>query len=255
MFSLKGKDAIVIGGGGGIGQAIAKGLAMAGANVSIASRGEEKLQKACAKIKEESGCDVTYYCCDVSNEAEVEKMAAQFVADHGKVDILVNSQGYNKKYSAFDHPMDEWDKTFEVNVKSILMCCKHFGRYMRDRKYGRVINVSSIGATRSKMSDISVAYGSSKGAVNGLTINLAAGWGQYGITVNALCPIMTKTEMMVPIFEKNPELVTGTAARVPVGRIGEPEDNIAPAVFFASDEAAFINGQIIYVDGGLTTLQ
>ncbi len=255
MFSLKGKDAIVVGGGGGIGQAIAKGLAMAGANVSITSRGEEKLQNACAKIKEESGCDVTYYVCDVSDEADVEKMAEQFVKDHGKVDILVNSQGYNKKYSAFDHPMDEWDRTFEVNVKSILMCCKYFGRYMRDQKGGRIINVSSIGATRSKMSDISVAYGSSKGAVNGLTINLAAGWGQYGITVNALCPIMTETEMMKPIFEKDPELKTGTAARVPVGRIGLPEDNIAPAVFFASDEAAFINGQIIYVDGGLTTLQ
>ena len=255
MFSLKGKTAIVIGGGGGIGQAIAKGLAMAGADVSIASRGEEKLKKACAKIKEESGCTVGYYTCDVTSEEAIEKLAADFVKDHGHVDILVNSQGYNKKYSAFDHPMDEWDRTFEVNVKSILMCCKHFGRYMRDQKYGRIINVSSIGATRSKMSDISVAYGSSKGAVNGLTINLAAGWGRYGITVNALCPIMTRTEMMVPIFEKNPELVTGTAARVPVGRIGEPEDNIAPAVFFASDEAAFINGQIIYVDGGLTTLQ
>ncbi|MCD8001147.1 MAG: glucose 1-dehydrogenase [Oscillospiraceae bacterium] len=255
MFSLKGKDAIVVGGGGGIGQAIAKGLAMAGANVSITSRGEEKLLTACAKVKEASGGAVTYYVCDVSDEADVEKMAEQFVKDHGKVDILVNSQGYNKKYSAFDHPMDEWDRTFEVNVKSILMCCKYFGRYMRDQKGGRIINVSSIGATRSKMSDISVAYGSSKGAVNGLTINLAAGWGQYGITVNALCPIMTETEMMKPIFEKNPELKTGTAARVPVGRIGLPEDNIAPAVFFASDEAAFINGQIIYVDGGLTTLQ
>ena len=254
MFSLNGKDAVVIG-GGGIGQAIAKGLALAGANVSIVSRGEEKLKKACEKIKEESGCTVTYYLCDVTDEASVEQVAQQFVADHGKVDILVNSQGYNKKYSAFDHPMDEWDRTFEVNVKSILMCCKYFGRYMRDRKYGRIINVSSIGATRSKMSDISVAYGSSKGAVNGLTVNLAAGWGPLGITVNALCPIMTETDMMKPIFEKNPELKTGTAARVPTGRIGLPEDNIAPAVFFASDEAAFINGQIIFVDGGLTTLQ
>ena len=255
MFSLKGRNAIVIGGGGGIGAAIAKGLAQAGANVSISSTNEEKLKKACAKIKEECGADIGYYVCNVSNEAEVEKTAEQFVKDHGTVDILVNSQGYNKKYSAFDHPMDEWDRTFEINVKGMLICCKYFGRYMRDQKHGRIINVSSIGATRSKMSDISVAYGSSKGAVNGLTINLAAGWGQYGITVNALCPIMTRTEMMVPIFEKNPELVTGTAARVPVGRIGEPEDNIAPAVFFASDEAAFINGQIIYVDGGLTTLQ
>ena len=255
MFSLDGKNAMVIGGGGGIGAAIAKGLAQAGAKVAIASRGEEKLKKACDKIKDECGAEVKYYVCDVTDEAAVEKLAADFVADFGKADILVNSQGFNKKSSVFDQDMDDWDRHFLINVKSMLMTCKYFGRYMKEQKKGRIINVSSIGAVRSKKNDISTAYGSSKGAVNGMILNLAAGWGEFGITVNGIAPIICETEMMKPIFEANPAIKTETAARVPIGRLCLPEDCIAPAVFFASDEAEFITGQVVYVDGGLCTQQ
>lgn len=93
---------------------------------------------------------------------------------------------------------------FAANVRSIMLTCKYFGQGMKEQHWGRIINVSSIGAVRSKMSDISVCYGSTKGAVNAYSLNLAAGWAQYGITVNCIAPIMTETEMMKPIFEKNP---------------------------------------------------
>lgn len=255
MFSLEGKTAMVIGGAGGIGHAIAKGLAAAGAKVAIASRGEEKLKKACDAIKEETGCEAKYYVCDVTDEAAVEKLAADFKADFGKVDILVNSQGYNKKSTVFEQDMDEWDRHFLINVKGMLMCCKHFGRYMKEQGKGRIINVSSIGAVRSKKDDISTAYGSSKGAVNGMILNLAAGWAGFGITVNGIAPIICETEMMKPILEANPMIKTSTEARVPCGRLCLPEDCIAPVVFFASDEAEFVTGQLIYLDGGLLTQQ
>ncbi len=255
IFSLDGKKAIVIGGAGGIGSAIAKGLAMAGADVAIASRDEVKLNRTAEAIKREVGADIKYYIVDVTDEEAVKNLADKFVTDNGRVDILVNSQGYNKKYPAFEHPMDEWDRMYEVNVKSIMLTCKYFGKYMARQGGGRVINVSSIGAIRTKPSDNSVAYCSTKGAVDTLTTTLAGGWGQHKITVNAIAPIMTETEMMKPIFEANPDLLKDTIARVPLGRAGRPEDAIAPAVFFASDEAEFVSGQIIYLDGGLRTLQ
>ena len=255
IFSLEGKKAIVIGGGGGIGRAIAKGLCEAGADVSIASRNGDKLKEVAAQLKAETGCEFHVYAYDVTDEAQVEKLAAGYIKDMGCVDILVNSQGYNKKYPVCNHPMDEWDQMFNVNIRSIMLCCKYFGRYMQERKYGRIINVGSIGAELGKPDDSSIAYCSTKGAVRTFTMMLAAGWAQYNITVNAIAPIMTDTEMMKPIFEKFPDLRDGTAARVPLGRIADPDDSIAPTVFFASDAANFTTGQILFVDGGLRLLQ
>ena len=255
IFSLEGKKALVIGGGGGIGQAIATGLSEAGAEVAIASRNKEKLEKVAAQIGEKTGSAVRVYECDVTDEAQVEKLAADFIGDNGCIDILVNSQGYNKKYPVCEHPMDEWDQMYNVNIRSIMLSCKYFGRHMIDRKYGRIINVCSIGAERNKPMDDSAAYSSTKGAVATLTMVLATGWGKHGITVNAIAPIMTETDMMKSIFEKMPELRDGTAARVPVGRICLPEDAIPPAVFFASDATEFVNGQTIYLDGAMRWLQ
>ncbi|MCC8150370.1 MAG: SDR family oxidoreductase, partial [Lachnospiraceae bacterium] len=206
-------------------------------------------------IKENTRAEV--FCCaaDCNDEAAVEEMSKKVAEALGGIDILVNSQGVNKKFSALDHPTAEWDEMFNANVKSIMLTCKYFGRMMVEQRYGRIINVSSIGAVRAKMSDISVCYGATKGAVDAYSLNLAAGWSQYGITVNCIGPIMTETEMMKPIFEKNPELRDGTAARVPAGRIGLPEDCAGIALFFASDASAFVSGQRVYADGGLMTLQ
>lgn len=256
IFRLDGKNALVVGGGGGIGAAIAQGLAENGAKVAICGRSLDKLEATAQKVKQEVGVDIVCLQADVSDEASVEKMSEQFSADMGgSCDILVNSQGLNKKFPAFEHPMDEWQKMYDVNVKSIMLTCKYFGKQMEEKGGGRIINVSSIGAVRTKPTDTSACYSSSKGAVSTLSLVLAAGWAQHNITVNSIGPIMTETEMMKPIFEKNPELRDDTAARVPMGRIAKPEDCVGPAVFFASDAAAFITGQILYPDGGLLTLQ
>lgn len=255
LFNLKNKRAVVIGGGGGIGGAIAEGFAAVGVNVAIVGRSLEKLQRQADKIKKNTGASVKCFSADCSREDSVAKLYDEVLAALGGVDILVNSQGLNKKFSALEHPVDEWDEMFAANVRSIMLTCKYFGRYMKEQHYGRIINISSIGAIRSKQSDISVCYGSTKGAVNAYSLNLAAGWAEYGITVNCIGPIITETEMMKPIFEKNPEILTGTIARVPAGRIGKTEDCAGIAIFLASDAAEFVTGQIIYPDGGLMTLQ
>ena len=255
LFSLKGKRAVVVGGGGGIGGAIAEGLAAVGAKVAIAGRSMDRLQKEAAKIKENTGISVKCLSADCSVEDDVERLCDEVLAAFGGIEILVNSQGLNKKFSALEHPVAEWDEMFAANVRSVMLTCQYFGRYMKEHRYGRIINISSIGAIRSKQSDISVCYGSTKGAINAYSLNLAAGWAEHGITVNCIGPIMTDTEMMKPIFEKNPDLLYGTIARVPAGRICKPEDCAGIAIFFASDAAEFITGQILYPDGGLCTLQ
>jgi gluconate 5-dehydrogenase len=255
LFNFKNKRAVVVGGGGGIGGEIAEGFAAVGMNVAIVGRSMDKLKKQADKIKENTGASVKCFAIDASSEEAVAKLSEDVVAAFGGVDILVNSQGVNKKFSALEHPVEEWDEMFAANVRSIMLTCKYFGRYMKDQHYGRIINVSSIGAVRSKQSDISVCYGSTKGAINAYSLNLAAGWAEHGITVNCIGPIITETDMMKPLFEKNPDLKSGTIARVPIGRLCQPEDCAGIALFFASDASSFVTGQIIYADGGLATLQ
>ena len=255
LFSLQGKRAVVIGGGGGIGGAIAEGFAAVDVKTAIVGRSINKLKKQADIIKANRGVSVECFASDCSDDDAVAKLFDDVCSTFGGIDILVNSQGVNKKFSALEHPIGEWDEMFDANVKSIMLTCKYFARYMKKQRYGRIINISSIGAVRAKQSDISVCYGATKGAVDAYSLNLAAGLAEYGITVNCIGPIMTETEMMKPIFEKNPELLSGTIARVPAGRIGTPEDCAGLALFFASDAANFVTGQILYPDGGLSILQ
>ena len=255
LFNLKGKRAVVVGGGGAIGGTIAEGFAAVGVRVVITGRSLEKLQKQAEKIRKNTGTAIICLAADCSSEDSVARLYDDVFTALGGIDILVNSQGMNKKFSALEHPVAEWDEMYSANVKSVMLTCKYFGRYMKEQGYGRIINISAIDAVRSKQNDISVCYGSTKGAINAYSLNLAAGWAEYGVTVNCIGPILTETDMMKPLFEKNPELLSGTISRVPAGRICKPEDCAGIAMFFASDAAEFVTGQILYSDGGLATLQ
>ena len=255
MFNLKDKRAVVVGGGGGIGGAISEAFAVNGVHVAIVGRSMERLEKQADRVKKHSNASVRCFTADCSREDSVEKLHDEIMTALGGIDILVNSQGLNKKFSALEHPAHEWDELFTANVKSVMLTCKYFARYMKEQNYGRIINISSISAVRSKQSDISVCYGSTKGAINSFSLNLAAGLAEYGITVNCIGPIITETDMMKPIFEKNIELLNGTISRVPAGRLCKPEDCAGIAMFLASEAAEFVTGQIIYADGGLATLQ
>lgn len=251
-FCLEGKNAVVVGGAGGIGQAIAQGLATAGAKVAIASRSEESLQRAVKEIKEACGADITYYTCDATSEEQVNAMAEKSFADMGKVDILVCSQGFNKKFDAEDFPMDVWDDMFNVNVKGVMMCNKAFGKKMKANGYGKIIDITSVrGSIATFPMKGNAGYCATKGALDMMIRQCAAEFGPE-VTVNGIGPTVTMTPMMESIVPEAAK--AGIAASVPMQRMQVPEDCAGPAVFLASEASAFVTGQILYVDGGLTAI-
>ena len=255
LFSLKGKKAIVIGGRGGIGSAIAKGFAAFGADTAIASRNHEASKTIAHSIEAEIGKNVRTYQVDVTSEESIKALVNQTKQEMGVIDILVNSQGVNKKVRTVDMPIDIWDEMYAVNVRGVFICCKEFGKGMIEQKYGRIINIGSIGARRATTGDISCCYNSSKGSIESMTLALGASWAKYNITVNNINPILTLTPMMVPIFEQEPEKKKSVESRNPMGRMGMPEDCIGMAIFFASEAGSFVTGQTLYPDGGLMILQ
>ena len=256
LFSLAGKNAVVVGGAGGLGQAIAQGLAEAGARVAIASRKEESLRRAVEEIKTACGKDVAWYTVDASDEESVKALVAATVKDMGQVDILVNSQGLNKKFPAEDFDMGVFQQMLSVNVAGVMMCCKHFGKQMMAHGYGKLINVSSVRGKIATRAPGNAAYCSTKGAVDMMTRQLAAEFGPHGITVNAIAPTVTETPMMTAVIEQR----GGDAYRkqqadaLPMRRMAVPQDCVGPAVFLASHASDFVTGNIIYPDGGLTAV-
>ena len=252
LFSLKGKNAVVIGGSGGIGKAIAAGLAKYGARVAIASRSLEKLKQAAEEIKAETGCSVSVYEVDSTDEESIRRLADRIRQDFGTVDILVNSQGYNIKHAALDFPMDEWDALFDVNVKGVMMCCKAFGKIMAEQKSGKIINVSSVRGIRANAGGNS-AYCASKGAVDMITRTLAAELAPHGVNVNAIGPALIATALTYKQMQE-PGRTENYVRNIPMGRIGQTSDVVGAAVFLASPASDFVTGQIIYIDGGLTAV-
>ncbi len=256
MFDLTGKKAVVVGGAGGIGQAIAEGLAEAGAQVMISSRKEDSLLRAQKEIKESVGLDVLYCVGNAAEENDVEKLLATAVKEMGTVDILVNSQGYNKKHPGTEFPVEVWDAMFDTNVKSIMLTCKHFGKYMLENNiHGKIINVGSVRGIRAvgNGGGGNVGYCATKGAVEMLTKAFASDL-RPNIQVNLIGPTVTYTPMMVGILPDDPEKRAAMASRMPAMRIGAVDDCKGPAIFLASAASDFITGSSIYPDGGLTAI-
>ncbi|MGB9661886.1 MAG: SDR family NAD(P)-dependent oxidoreductase [Moorellaceae bacterium] len=253
IFSLKGKNAVVIGGGGGIGLAVAKGLAFYGANVAIASRNLEGLKQAAEEIRAEIGKEVKVFQVDCSVESSVQELVKRVVAEMGTVHILVNSQGYNVKYPALEFPMEEWDALFRVNVRGVMICCKEFGKIMAQQKYGKIINISSVRGIRAAGGG-NTAYCASKGALDMMTRALAVELAPYNVTVNAIGPALTETKMVARFIQQDPEGKEKYIRNIPLSRLGLPEDVIGAAVYLASPASDFVTGQVIYPDGGLTAI-
>ena len=254
MFSLEGKNAVVIGGAGGIGQAVAQGLVQAGAKVAIASRNEESLKKAVAQIKEETGLDVMYYTVDATDEESMAELAKKANEELGTVEILVNSQGLNKKFPAEEFPVDIFRQMLDVNVVGMMLACKHFGQYMIKNEYGKIVNVSSVRSKIATKTPGNVGYCSTKGAVDMLTKQFASEFGPHGITVNAFGPTVTMTPMMAPVIEQRggQAYLDSLAAALPMRKYATPEDVVGTAIFLASHASDFMTGNILYPDGGLT---
>ena len=256
LFDLTGKRAVVVGGAGGIGQAIAQGLAEAGAQVLISSRKSESLQRAQSEILEKTGQRVLCFPADASREQDVEAMVKAAVEEMGGVEILVNAQGFNKKFPGTEFPLDAWNQMFDTNVTSMMLTCKHFGKWMKENNiHGKIINLSSVRGARAvgNGGKGNVGYCATKGAVDMLTRAYASDL-RPDIQVNAIGPTVTYTPMMVGILADDPAERNAKAAAMPAMRIGNPEDCVGPAIFLASAASDFVTGQILYPDGGLTAV-
>lgn len=253
MFSLTGKTALVSGGTGGLGSAIARALLQKGANVAVCGGHPEKAA-ALEREARQAGQRLLSLCCDIRSRESVELMLDEAESALGPVDILINSAGMNHLQAAEDYEEEKFDQVMRLNVKGLHTVTQAVGkRFMIPRQYGRIVNLSSVKGLIGAKQDY-LAYCTSKGAVNMYTRQLACEWGKYGITCNAIAPTFVRTpinsfQLDDPVFYKT------LTDRIPLGRIGREEDVAAAALFLCSDAAAFVSGQILGVDGGLTAMQ
>ena len=255
-FRLDGQVAFVSGGAGAIGSAIAQALADAGARVAVGDWSADRAEAAAAKISA-TGAEAMAAPADVTKEAEVERAIAATVARFGQLDIVVNAVGGGAGkvlYSAEDYPRDAWDWIMDLNLRSTLVATQAAVKPMiRAGNGGRILNISSVRAQLGINSGYS-AYVAAKGAVSSLTRQWATEWARYGITVNAIAPTFVDTPQVAMLLD-DPDFKAGVISRIPLGRVGRTDDLIGAAVFFTSAASAFVTGQILTIDGGLTATQ
>ncbi len=244
-MKLKDRVAVVTGGARGIGKAIALSFFREGTKVAIIDSDKERLEtfkKEMGKEKKE----ITVIPCDITKSGDVKKMVDQVRKEFGRIDILVNNAGIIRRGTIETVTEEDWDRVIEVNLKGTFNCCRAVVETMKSQGYGKIVNVSSIAG---KMGDITSApgYGPSKAGIDALTKTLARQLAPYGINVNAVSPHAIETEMSAQWSEeKRKEIV----ASIPLGRLGRPQDVAEAVLFLASEEASFITGEILDVNGG-----
>jgi len=242
---LKDRVVIVTGGARGIGKAIALTFLRGGAKVALVDVDKEKLEVLKNEIEKKKG-KVIAIPCDITKSSEVNGMVNQVHKKFGRIDILVNNAGIIRRGTIETVTEEDWDRVIEVNLKGTFNCCKAVAGIMKQQGYGKIINVSSIAG---KMGDITSApgYGPSKAGMDALAKTLARQLAPYGINVNGVAPHAIETEMSAQWSEERRKEII---ASIPLGRLGKPEDVANAVVFLASDEASFITGEILDVNGG-----
>lgn len=255
-FNLADRVALVAGGTGAIGSAIAAGLAAAGAKVTIVGRSEEGAAKA-AKMVKDAGSEALIRLGDMTLEADAEQVVTDTMERYGRLDIVVNAIGGGAGkvlHSAHEYPRDDWDWIFELNVRSTLLPTQYAVRSMIEAgNGGKILNVSSVRGQLGINAGYS-AYVAAKGAIDSLTRQWATEWASHGITVNAISPTFVDTPQVAMLLD-DPEFKQALISRIPLARIGQPEDLMGAVLLFCSDASSFITGQILTIDGGLTATQ
>lgn len=250
LFGLSGRRALITGSSQGIGLALARGLAGAGASVILNGRSSEKLALAQQQLQEE-GADVHASAFDVTDAEATNRAVDAIEKDIGSIDILVNNAGIQIRRQLEDFEDDDWHRLMATNVDSVFFVARAVARHMIPRKAGKIINICSV---QSKIGRPTIApYTASKGAVAMLTKGMCIDWGQHDIQVNGLAPGYFKTELTAPLVD-NAEFTGWLTGRTPAGRWGDVEELQGACIFLASPASSFVNGHILYVDGGVTTV-
>ena len=253
QFSLKGKVAWVTGACYGIGFGIAKALADAGAKIVFNARSQESIDKAMESYKE-NGIDALGYVCDVTDEAKVNEMTEKVLAETGRIDILVNNAGIIKRIPMCEMTADEFRQVVDIDLNAPFICSKAVIPQMIKLGHGKIINICSMMSELGR--ETVSAYAAAKGGLKMLTRNIASEYGEYNIQCNGIGPGYIATPQTAPLREKQPDgsrhpFDSFIISKTPAARWGVPEDLAGPAVFLASDASNFVNGHILYVDGGI----
>ncbi len=248
MKRLEGKVSIVTGASRGIGRGIAVRLAQEGAKVVINHRGSAEGAEETARLIREAGGEALVVQADVSRMDEAQRLVQETINAFGQVDILVNNAGTTRDTLLMMMKEDQWDVVVDTNLKSVFSCCKAVARPMVKRKFGRIINISSVSGLAGQGGQTN--YAASKAGVIAFSKSLAKELGSRNITVNVVAPGFVPTALTEGILAEGDNLQRAVDA-TPLGRLGTPEDVASAVVFFASDDASFITGQVLSVDGGL----
>ncbi|CAM5788128.1 MAG: SDR family oxidoreductase [Burkholderiales bacterium] len=253
LFDLKGQTALITGGSRGLGLYMAHALGEAGARIMLSSRKADDLEQATAELQA-AGIDARWIAADCAKEDDTRRLADETLQRMGAIDILVNNAGATWGAPAEEHPVAAWDKVMNLNVRGYFILSQQVANgCMIARRRGRIINVSSIaGLNGNPLGMKTIAYNTSKTAVIGFTRALAAEWGRFGITVNAICPGFFRTKMATYLIDELGE--DNMTAGAPLGRLGDDEDLKGITLLYASEAGKHITGQWLAVDGGVSVV-
>ena len=250
MFNLKGRVAVITGASSGLGKGMAASFAEQGADLAILARRVERLEEL-KKELEEKGVKVLPVKCDVTNTEDIDKAAKLVEKEYGKVDILVNCAGSSKDAGVLEMKDEEWDFTINTDLTSVFKMTRAFANIMKKNNYGRIINIASMYGLVGNDEIPTIAYHASKGGVVNFTRAAAAELAKYNITVNSICPGYFYTELTTAVLETE-RFQDFAKTHVPMKRYGKEGELNAGAIFLASDEASYVTGVILPIDGGYT---
>jgi NAD(P)-dependent dehydrogenase (short-subunit alcohol dehydrogenase family) len=251
-FSLRGRRVLITGGSRGLGRAMAQALAEAGAALVLVGRDEQSLRQAEEELRG-AGHSVVVLAADMSNPEEAERLCDRALAECGPIDILINNVGGRRENIPTETmPLDTWRRYLDLNLTSAFVCTRRLGTAMLPRKWGRIINVASISGQVAVRGIGGRHYETAKAALVGFTKAVAADWAAQGVTVNAIAPGGFFTDANRRWHREQPEFIAEFVARVPMGRLGEPEEIGPLAVYLASEASRYMTGATLVIDGGYT---
>ncbi|MHB1005356.1 MAG: SDR family NAD(P)-dependent oxidoreductase [Chloroflexota bacterium] len=248
IFALNGKVALITGASRGIGETLAQALGEAGADVAVASRSLDQSRLVADRIASLGRRGKAFHV-DVTNVESIHNLVDKVVAEYGRIDVLVNNAGLNVLKPALDVTEEDWDRVLDTNLKGTFFCSQVVGRVMIGQGYGRIVNMASQMAAVGFLDR--VAYCASKGGVSQITKVLAVEWARKGVTVNAIAPTFIETAMTAKVLADE-EFRQEVLRRIPMGRIGTPNELVGALLYLASDASSLVTGTTLFVDGGWT---